>query len=145
MLPVHPSVSALYHVQNQTPVSVSDDEASVESQRAPRVSFDPRVAVYLIPHRDTYDDKSAIWSNRVEIKRRASRNTIEYTYERFNWRLAVEEHDFLMLPDGKFIHPAHIHKDQHYYLRLKYRQRMEAHKSKQHVLLQAVHDLDCQA
>jgi hypothetical protein len=132
-------------------VSITDDDLSVESRdeiqhltrrERTKVSFAAQVSVYEIPHRDSYQNKAALWTSQKEIKRQAARNTIEYAYEQFNWRTAVEKSQFLRLPTGQLVHPAHcIGSDMHSFLRAQYRNRQQEHRCKQHVIRQTVHNL----
>lgn len=132
-----------------SPVPIIEDDSSVEEsssfypeeERTYKVSFDPQVAVYEIPHHDSYTDKTALWNSQKEIKRQAIRNTIEFTYEHFDWRMAVEEHYFVQTPSGHLIHPAHVGRDSHFFLREQYRLRQREHKYKrQQMLLQSTSD-----
>ncbi|GKY96896.1 hypothetical protein MPSEU_000648600 [Mayamaea pseudoterrestris] len=124
-------------VEDDASVVSQDDDASMQQQqgRTYKVSFDPQVKVYEIPHRDSYEQKSMIWNSQREIKRQASRNTIEYAYEQFDWRMAAEEAQFVQLPTGQFVHPAHfMSKEKHAWLREQYRNRQQEHKWKQRML-----------
>jgi hypothetical protein len=132
----------------ETSSCCSSSEASTTTdERTYKVSFNMQVAVYEIPHRNSYDNKTALWNNRKEIKRQAARNTLEYTYERFHWQTAVEEPLFARLESGQLVHPAHVvssqqsKQQQNYVLQERYRQRQHDHWCKQQVLLQTVHDL----
>ena len=77
----------------------------------PGVSFFGKVQVMRIPSRKDYpeDMKKAMWSSTSEIATNAKRNSLEYTYEGWNWRTVLEEQDMYMHEKtGTLYHPAHF-------------------------------------
>ena len=75
-----------------------------------RVHFDlTKNETILIPsHRDVPAlEKPFIWTGAKALKENAKRNEVEWEKEKYDWRNAVEEEDFLLCPRGFLWHPAH--------------------------------------
>ena len=51
--------------------------------------------------------KKTLWGNLEEIASNASRNTIEFAFENFDWRAAIECEDMHVTETGERIHPVH--------------------------------------
>eukprot|EP00339_Tiarina_fusa_P015463 CAMPEP_0117050756 /NCGR_PEP_ID=MMETSP0472-20121206/35045_1 /TAXON_ID=693140 ORGANISM="Tiarina fusus, Strain LIS" /NCGR_SAMPLE_ID=MMETSP0472 /ASSEMBLY_ACC=CAM_ASM_000603 /LENGTH=209 /DNA_ID=CAMNT_0004764661 /DNA_START=369 /DNA_END=998 /DNA_ORIENTATION=+ len=79
------------------------------------VRFQPHVIVHTIPHHSEYSTrvKRTLWMPPAEIEAMVTRNAIEFASERWDWRRATEEEDFVRLSVGggngnKMVHPAHV-------------------------------------
>ena len=86
-------------------------ERPITVSPTPAVSFFNKVQVMRIPSRKDYpeDMKKAMWSSTSEIATNAKRNSLEYTYEGWNWRTVLEEQDMYMHEKtGTLYHPAHF-------------------------------------
>ncbi|KAL3925363.1 MAG: hypothetical protein SGARI_005856 [Bacillariaceae sp.] len=86
-------------------------ERPITVSPTPAVSFFNKVQVMRIPSRKDYPDdmKKAMWSSTSEISSNAKRNSLEYTYEGWNWRTVLEEQDMYMHEKtGALYHPAHF-------------------------------------
>jgi len=72
------------------------------------VTFENFVTVHLIPTRADYPEGIArnIWTNREEMRQNAYRNTLEFSFEQFDWTQVFEEKDMVWIA-GELIHPAH--------------------------------------
>jgi hypothetical protein len=77
--------------------------------RNPSVSFCTSVTVILIPSRTDYSDriKHSLWTSAKELKEQVSRNCVEYAFEDWDWRRAVEEPN-MILYHGQMVHPCHF-------------------------------------
>jgi len=78
------------------------------------VKFASHVSVVEIPNRRCYTPTTSdrMWNNRKQLRRMAARNTVEYAYERFDWRHALEEDRFVRVggAEGELVHPAHFNR-----------------------------------
>lgn len=80
------------------------------NQRRAKIAFDDNVSVIAIPMRSEFSSrvKSRIWSNRYEIHENASRNTVEFAAEGWDWRTVTEDDGmFVCTQSGDLIHPVH--------------------------------------
>lgn len=75
-----------------------------------RIKFNEVVNVVEIPGRHSYcaAEHDVIWCNAQELLVMSRRNEKEFFYEKYIWQNAIEEHDFVDLGDGVFVHPAHV-------------------------------------
>lgn len=82
----------------------SDDYGNSRS-----VQFHPVVSVVEIPSRTAYSPitASSLWNQRAQIRRNAARNMLEYAFEKYSWREAMEEDQFFQY-GSKMLHPAHF-------------------------------------
>jgi len=75
------------------------------------VRFDPSVAVLPIPSHRSYDrrTRSRLHATKDEMSSDIARNTLEFTYEGWDWRNAVEEVGmYVRKASGELVHPAHV-------------------------------------
>ena len=81
------------------------------------VRFDPSVTVVPIPSHRSFDRRMRSWlhATKDEMSSNIARNTLEFTYEGWDWRNAIEEVDmYVRKASGELVHPAHVvygHKD----------------------------------
>lgn len=85
-----------------------------------KLRFATQVEVHIIPSRVDFAQqglKSDIWLSPKEMKAMEYRNSVEFATEQWNWRRAVDEHDFVPTigSDGTttWCHPAHHHGSDH--------------------------------
>jgi hypothetical protein len=81
-----------------------------DKKKRKAISFNQTVKVVPIPKRDEYSNRvrSRIWSNAVEIHQNATRNSIEFAAEGWDWRACMEdEYMFVDVRTGELIHPVH--------------------------------------
>lgn len=80
----------------------------IKSKR--RVSLHNDVAVVHIPMRTEYPNliRERIWSSAYELHQNASRNTLEFASEGFNWRNVADDTQMIPAPSGERIHPIHF-------------------------------------
>lgn len=73
------------------------------------VSFDEQVTVRPIPRHDEYpcDIRTKIWADPHEIYENATRNSIEFAADNFDWQHAAEEDEFVPTLAGELVHPIH--------------------------------------
>jgi len=84
--------------------------SSLSSNKASRsVSFDDSVTVRPIPRHDAYssEEKHLLWADPYEIYENATRNSIEFAADNFDWQQASEEEDFVETETGDLVHPIH--------------------------------------
>lgn len=83
--------------------------SSFGSSKARSVSFDDSVTVRPIPRHDEYSDdvRTKIWSDPLEIYENASRNSMEFAADNFDWKHAAEEDEFVPTVTGELVHPIH--------------------------------------
>jgi len=74
-----------------------------------RVSLHNDVVVVPIPHRTEYPTmvRERIWSSASELYQNATRNTIEFASEGFDWRNVADDSQMVQAPHGERIHPIH--------------------------------------
>ncbi len=97
---------------------------SVSSNKKPRfyrnsppkkkkgVTIHKTVAVVPIPSRLDYSNRirESMWTTSSELATNATRNTIEFASEGWNWRNVIEDENMLVHQgNGELIHPIHIH------------------------------------
>ena len=87
---------------------LSSSSSSLRS-KSRSVSFDDSVTVRPIPRHDAYPSniKHLIWADPHEIYENATRNSIEFAAENFDWQQAAEEEDMIMAENGELVHPIH--------------------------------------
>ena len=75
------------------------------------VRFDPLVTVVPIPSHRSFDRRMRSWlhATKDEMSSNIARNTLEFTYEGWDWRNAIEEVDmYVSKASGELVHPAHV-------------------------------------
>lgn len=93
-----------------TPTCTTSSSFTSFSSSKPRsVSFDDSVTVRPIPRHDAYSDEQRhqIWADPLEIYENATRNSIEFAADNFDWQRAAEEEDFIPTVSGELVHPIH--------------------------------------
>lgn len=89
--------------------STSEGDSSIKKGRR-SVSFDETVHVLTIPNKDAYSDRirKFLWTNPHEMIQNATRNSIEFAHENWNWREVADDVEFYVCPvTGEKIHPCH--------------------------------------
>lgn len=86
--------------------SLSSRRTTSRSKR--RVSLHYDVAVIPIPMRSEYLNREDMWYSANELHQNATRNTIEFASEGFNWRQVADDEHMIHLPSGERIHPIHF-------------------------------------
>lgn len=84
--------------------------------RRSKLTFRPIVSVQPIPTRSEYSSriKCRIWSDRYEIKSNATRNSVEFAAEGWDWRTVTEDDGmFVCTSSGELIHPVHCQPTHH--------------------------------
>jgi hypothetical protein len=73
------------------------------------VSFDDQVTVRPIPRHDDYSNeiRNMIWADPHEIYENATRNSMEFAADNFDWQQASEEDKFVATLSGELVHPIH--------------------------------------
>merc|ERR1712232_1518455 len=74
------------------------------------LSFQETVDVVPIPMRTEYSNRvrSRLWSNALEIHENATRNTIEFAAEGWDWRQVLEDEKmYVCVATGELVHPCH--------------------------------------
>lgn len=74
------------------------------------IRFHNKVKVLRIPSHELYPDdmKINIWSTQKEILENARRNTIEFSFDNWDWRGATEDEAMQLAPNGQRVHPVHV-------------------------------------
>ena len=101
--------------ENSCDTHSDDDESPTKAttvtptKSTTRIRFKNTVSVVHIPSRLQYpeDMKKTLWGNLEEIASNASRNTLEFAFENYDWRAAVECEDMHVTESGERIHPVH--------------------------------------
>eukprot|EP00550_Attheya_septentrionalis_P007268 CAMPEP_0198289420 /NCGR_PEP_ID=MMETSP1449-20131203/7603_1 /TAXON_ID=420275 /ORGANISM="Attheya septentrionalis, Strain CCMP2084" /LENGTH=292 /DNA_ID=CAMNT_0043987737 /DNA_START=81 /DNA_END=959 /DNA_ORIENTATION=- len=108
------SSGALTH-QSQESLTTDSSGRSQSSKRARsnnrRVSLDNDVSIVPIPMRSEYTSRvrERLWSTSSELHQNATRNSIEFAAEGWNWRTVTEDEDMLVsTASGELIHPIHL-------------------------------------
>ena len=86
-----------------------EDETSVERER--RIRFDAKISIREIPSHSDYceSEKKRIWSTSEETSQNASRNRREFSFEGWDPRRVLEEHEmFHDRRSNERIHPVHL-------------------------------------
>jgi hypothetical protein len=97
------------------------------------VSFDDSVTVRPIPPHSAYPQevKHQIWADPFEIYENATRNSIEFAADNFDWQHASEEDDFVPTTTGELVHPIHYirqcNMQRNFLLVMAARQQQQAH------------------
>mmetsp|Transcript_28280 Transcript_28280/g.53159 ORF Transcript_28280/g.53159 Transcript_28280/m.53159 type:complete len:286 (+) Transcript_28280:276-1133(+) len=94
--------------------SKTGSEESGTTATTNNVRFYNKVKVLRIPSRDQYPEsiKRSMWCSLSEITENARRNTIEFSSEGWDWRVAIEEQDMYTHPHtGEHIHPVHVKRE----------------------------------
>lgn len=89
--------------------STSESDSSTKKGRR-SVSFDETVHVLTIPNKDAYSDRirKFLWTDPHEMIQNATRNSIEFAHENWNWREVANDVEFYVCPvTGEKIHPCH--------------------------------------
>lgn len=88
------------------------DDADSDSppHRCRKVQFDDQVSVVEIQNRNSYtnEEKLRLWNNGEAIMDMSRKNEKEFYFEKYDWRSAIEEEDFIDLGDGTLVHPANL-------------------------------------
>lgn len=73
------------------------------------VSFDCSVTVHQIPMRKEYSPRirKYLWSDRAEMRNNATRNSLEFASENWDWRQVAEDKDMIKAETGELVHPIH--------------------------------------
>lgn len=114
---VHPIVSKDRHVPNRILTErLKRDNGEIDQNKnmdefvpiGRVVRFHSCVTVRPIPSHQQYSERvrRQLWSDRSEMHRSVSRNTLEFAAEHWDWRQAAEEKDMIWC-NGQFIHPVH--------------------------------------
>eukprot|EP00581_Thalassiosira_minuscula_P028199 CAMPEP_0183751520 /NCGR_PEP_ID=MMETSP0739-20130205/1786_1 /TAXON_ID=385413 /ORGANISM="Thalassiosira miniscula, Strain CCMP1093" /LENGTH=316 /DNA_ID=CAMNT_0025987759 /DNA_START=289 /DNA_END=1239 /DNA_ORIENTATION=- len=87
----------------------SCNSMSKKTRSKRRVSLHNDVVVVPIPHRTEYPTmvRERIWSSASELYQNATRNTIEFASEGFDWRNVADDSQMVQAPHGERIHPIH--------------------------------------
>ncbi|CAJ1940354.1 unnamed protein product [Cylindrotheca closterium] len=94
----------------------SDEESAEESakkrikKKRKRLSFDEKVEVLPIPMRHEYSqtERARLWSSAIEIHENATRNTIEFASEGWDWKNVLEDDKmYVCQATSELIHPCH--------------------------------------
>jgi hypothetical protein len=86
------------------------DDTVIASSKRKSLTFNQYVDVISIPNRNDYSRRirAKLWSTAVELHMNASRNTIEFAADGWDWRAATEEDQMPRCPKTKEpIHPIH--------------------------------------
>jgi hypothetical protein len=90
---------------------ISGSDHNSISRKRKNCSFNEFVDVISIPNRNEYSKRirAKLWSTAVELHLNASRNTIEFAADGWDWRAATEEDKMTKCPKtGETIHPIHL-------------------------------------
>lgn len=90
----------------------NSNTASTNTIRKRKITFANHVCVRVIPNIDMYSErvKRCLWNTPEFLAKNAQRNQIEFIYENYDYRQAVEEPSFFTCPStGEVLHPAHVH------------------------------------
>jgi len=114
-VPPSKKVLACHRCEPCTWPSRDEESNIVTPPSSPRgkVQFSNVVQVVDIPSIAQYSsqERSLLWNSRRQLRYLARKNTLEYSYEKFNWRDAVEEEEFYSI-QGRLIHPVHVKRQQ---------------------------------
>lgn len=82
-------------------------------QQPKKVVFNDMVEVRYVPLHSEYSQRirQKYWASAQELWDMATRNTIEFAAEGYDWRLAVEEQDLVRL-GSQLVHPVHLQNQQ---------------------------------
>jgi len=78
------------------------------------LGFNETVQVVPIPMRNEYSNRvrQRLWSNAEEIHENATRNTVEFASEGWDWRSVIEDDGmYVCVATGELIHPCHYEED----------------------------------
>lgn len=113
--------------------SRSSSISSNNTSTSRSVSFDDSVMVRPIPPHSAYPQevKHQIWADPGEIYENATRNSIEFAADNFDWQHASEEDDFVPTTTGELVHPIHYMRQcnmqRNFLLVMAARQQQQAH------------------
>lgn len=87
---------------------------SGKQRKKKKLIFSETVKVVPIPMRNEYSNRvrARLWSNTVEIHENATRNTVEFAAEGWDWRAVIEDEGmYVCLATGDLVHPVHYQSD----------------------------------
>lgn len=104
----YPKKSSAHSVAFDVSADIKADDYSLS--KSPRIQFSRSITdVMKIPSRDAYSPEQLdkLWYSCADLQAMIWRNTLEYNWERGDWKAAVEEDSFCYY-NGKKVHPAHL-------------------------------------
>ncbi|CAJ1930627.1 unnamed protein product [Cylindrotheca closterium] len=104
-----PSVTDLASLSSSHTTSDSVSETSSAANK--RLTFNETVTVCSIPNHDAYSKriKEQLWNTPEEIMANATRNSIEFAAEGWDWRNTLEDENmYRCVGSNEKIHPVHV-------------------------------------